>query len=170
MADITYVSTWSGFVYLAFATDLYTRRIVGWRASNSLRTDLTLDALEQAIWSWQRQGLDALVHHSDHSVQYCSIASTDRLAEAEIEASVATVDDSYDNADAEAVNRLYKKQLIWYEGPWSGLEAVELATLSWVDWYNTQCPHDHYGNTPPTKHEANYYTEQQPMPATTDTT
>lgn len=128
MADITYVSTWSGFVYLAFATDLYTRRIVGWWASNSLRTDLALDALEQAIWSWQRQGLDALVHHSDYSVQYCSIASTDRLAEAEIEASVATVDDSYDNADAEAVNRLYKKQLIWYEGPWSGLEAVELAT------------------------------------------
>lgn len=169
VADITYVSTWSGFVYIAFVTDLFSRRIVGWRVSNSLRTDLALDALEQAIWSRGQQGITGLVHHSDHGVQYCAIAYTERLAEAGIEASVGSVGDSFDNAAAEAVNRLYKKELIWHEGPWSGLEAVELATLAWVDWYNTQRIHGHCGDIPPAEYEDHYYAEHQPVPATAGT-
>ena len=124
-ADITYVATWAGFVYVAFVMDLFSRRIVGWRVSNSLRTDLALDALEQALWTRQRarQDITGLVHHSDHGCQYLSIRYTERLAQAGVEASVGTVGDSYDNAAAEALNELYKKELIWRRGPWSGRDA-----------------------------------------------
>lgn len=172
VADITYVSTWSGFVYVAFVTDLYSRRIVGWRVANHLRTDLALDALEQAIWSRRQQGqdtLDGLVHHSDHGVQYCAIAYTDRLAETGIEASVGSVGDSYDNAAAEAVNRLYKKELIWREGPWTGIEAVEAATLSWVHWYNHERLHSHCNHTPPAEYETTYYAAHNRASATAGT-
>ncbi|MTB70901.1 IS3 family transposase [Arsenicicoccus sp. MKL-02] len=168
VADITYVATWSGFVYVAFVTDLYSRRIVGWRVANHLRTDLALDALEQAIWSRRQDGeatLDALVHHSDHGVQYCAIAYTERLEQAGIEASVGSVGDSFDNAAAEAVNRLYKKELIWREGPWSGVEAVEAATLSWVHWYNHERLHSHCDHTPPAEYEATYYAALNRAPA-----
>lgn len=161
VADITYVSTWVGFVYVAFVMDLFSRRIVGWRASTSLRTDLALDALEQAIWSRQRQDRDLsnLVHHSDRGVQYLAIRYTERLADAGIEASVGSKGDSYDNAAAEALNKLYKKELIWRRGPWTGLDAVELATLEWIDWYNNSRLHSYCGDVPPAEHEATYYAE-----------
>jgi len=165
VADITYVATWAGFAYVAFVTDLYSRRIVGWRVSSTLRTDLALDALEQAIWQRRRDGhqLDQLVHHSDHGSQYLSITYTDRLSSAGIEASVGTVGDSYDNAAAEAVNRLYKKELIWPQGPWTGLDAVEYATLEWVDWYNNRRLHSWCHDQPPAEHETLYYaTNTQP--------
>jgi putative transposase len=170
VADITYVATWAGFVYVAFVMDLFSRRIVGWRVSNSLRTDLALDALEQAIWAREREqrDLSRLLHHSDHGCQYLSIRYTERLAEAGIEASVGSVGDSYDNAAAEALNKLYKKELIWRRGPWTGLDAVELATLEWVDWYNTSRLHGYCGDIPPAELEANYYAETTTAPATAD--
>jgi putative transposase len=123
VADITYVATWAGFVYVAFVLDLFSRRIVGWRVSSTLRTDLALDALEHAIWSRTRDGHDLhnLVHHSDHGSQYLAIRYTERLKDAGIEASVGSVGDSFDNAAAEALNKLYKKELIWRQGPWTGL-------------------------------------------------
>lgn len=180
VADITYVATWSGFVFprkrevppVAFVTDLFSQRGVGWRVANHLRTDLALDALEQAIWSRRQEGentLDGLVHHSDHGVhgvQHIAISYTERLAQAGIEASVGSVGDSYDNAAAEAVNRLYKKELIWREGPWSGIEA---ATLSWVDWYNHRRLHGHCNDTPPAEYEATYYAALNRAPATAGT-
>jgi len=127
VADITYVATWSGFVYVAFVVDVFSRFIVGWRVSSSLRSDLALDALEQALWARQPGG--GLVHHSDRGVQYLSIRYTERLAEAGIEASVGSKGDSYDNALAEAVNALFKTEIIYRRGPWKSREAVELATL-----------------------------------------
>ena len=132
VADLTYVRTWSGFVYVAFITDVYSRAIVGWQISRSLRSDLALDALEQALWS--REGpFDGLVHHSDRGVQYLSIRYTERLAEAGVVTSVGSRGDSYDNAMAESVNGLYKTELVRKQGPWRGLEDLELATLEWVD-------------------------------------
>lgn len=135
VADLTYVRTWSGFVYVAFITDVFSRRIVGWQASRSLKTDLALDALEQAIWSRQRDGadLDQLVHHSDRGVQYLSIRYTERLAEDGVVNSVGSRSDSYDNALAETINGLYKTELVRNKGPWRGLDDLELATLEWVD-------------------------------------
>ena len=130
VSDITFVATWSGFVYVAFIIDVFARRIVGWRVSRSLHTDLVLDALEQALWS--RTGTDGLVHRSDRGSQYLSIRYTERLAEAQINASVGSVGDSYDNALAETINGLYKTEVIRRRGPWKNIEAIEYATLEWV--------------------------------------
>jgi putative transposase len=159
VADITYVATWSGFVYLAFVSDLFSRRILGWRASTSLRTDLALDALEQALWTRARESADltGLVHHSDRGVQYLSIRYTDRLAEAGAVPSVGSRGDSFDNAAAESLIGLFKTELIRRRGPWRGLDDVELATLEWVDWFNHRRLHSACGDTPPAEVEAAHY-------------
>ena len=135
VADLTYVATWRGFAYVAFVIDVYSRMIVGWRVSTSLRTDLALDALEQALYARAR---DRLVHHSDRGVQYLAIRYTERLADAGLEASVGSVGDSYDNALAETINGLYKTEVIRRCGPWRHAEEVEFATLEWVDWFNNR--------------------------------
>lgn len=159
VADLTYVRTWSGFVYVAFITDVYSRYIVGWQVSRSLRSDLALDALEQALWS--REGpFDGLVHHSDRGVQYLSIRYTERLAEAGVVTSVGSRGDSYDNAMAESVNGLYKTELVRKQGPWRGLEDLEFATLKWVDWYNHRRLFSAIGYLPPAEYEASNYREQ----------
>ena len=158
VADLTYVATWSGFAYVAFITDVFSRMIVGWRASTSLRSDLALDALEQALHA--RPRLARLVHHSDRGVQYLSIRYTERLAEAGIEPSVGSIGDSYDNALAESVNGLYKTELIRKRGPWRNLEAVEFATLEWVDWFNSRRLLEPIGNIPPVEFEEAYYRHQ----------
>ena len=166
VADLTYVRTWSGFVYVAFITDVYSRAIVGWQVSRSLRSDLALDALEQALWS--REGpFDGLVHHSDRGVQYLSIRYTERLAEAGVVTSVGSRGDSYDNAMAESVNGLYKTELVRRRGPWRGLEDLELATLGWVDWYNHRRLSSVIGYVPPAEYEATHYPEQVPAEART---
>jgi transposase InsO family protein len=155
VADLTYVATWAGFVYVAFVVDVFARLIVGWRASRSLRSDLALDALEQAIVV--RRDIEGLVHHSDRGVQYLSIHYTERLAEAGIEPSVGSVGDSYDNALAETVIGLYKTEVIERRGPWRSLEAVEFATLEWVDWFNNRRLLEPLGHVPPAEYEAAYY-------------
>jgi len=162
VVDLTYVSTWVGFVYVAFVIDVYARRIVGWRVSRSLRTDLALEALEQAIHS--RPDFDRLVHHSDRGVQYLSIRYTERLGAAGIESSVGSAGDSYDNALAETVIQLYKTEVIELRGPWRCFEAVELATLEWVDWFNSRRLLAPIGYIPPAEHEAAFY-DAQPTPA-----
>jgi len=154
VADLTYVPTWTGFAYTAFITDVFSRRIVGWRVSSSLRSDLALDALEQAVHA--REGLEALVHHSDRGVQFLSIRYTERLAEAGIEASVGSVGDSYDNALAETINGLYKTELIHPNGPWRNVDEVEFATLEWVAWFNHRRLLEPIGNVPPAEFEAMY--------------
>jgi transposase InsO family protein len=159
VADLTYVASWVGFVYVAFVIDVFSRCIVGWRVSRSLRSDLALDALEQALH--QRPRTDGLVHHSDRGVQYLSIRYTERLAEAGIEPSVGSVGDSYDNAMAESVIGLYKTELIWRRGPWRHAEAVELATLEWVDWFNNRRLLEPIGHVPPVEFEAEYYRHQE---------
>jgi len=159
VADLTYVATWRGFVFVAFVIDAFSRTIVGWRASSSLRTDLALDALEQALWA--RPDTDHLVHHSDRGVQYLSIRYTERLVEAGIEPSVGSVGDSYDNALAETVIGLYKTEVIRQRGPWRGLEPVEFATLEWVDWYNNRRLLEPIGNIPPAEYEELYYQRQE---------
>ena len=162
VADITYVATWSGFVYVAFVVDLFSRRIVGWRASTSLRADLALDALEHALWSRTREGQDVIgvVHHSDRGVQYLSIRYTERLATAGATASVGSRGDSYDNAAAESVIGLFKTELIRKRGPWRGLDDVELATLEWVDWFNHRRLHSYCQNVPPAELEDHYHQQQ----------
>lgn len=155
VADLTYVATWSGFVYVAFVIDVFSRMIVGWRASRSLRTDLALDALEQSLYA--RPNLEGLVHHNDRGVQYLSIRYTERLAEAGIEPSVGSRGDSYDNAMAESVIGLYKNEIIYRRGPWRSLEAVELQTLEWVDWFNHRRILEPIGNIPPVEFEQAYY-------------
>jgi putative transposase len=159
VADLTYVRTWTGFVYVAFVTDAYSRRIVGWQASRSLRTDLALDALEQAIWSRQRDGHDlaGLVHHSDRGVQYLSIRYTERLAANGVVNSVGSRGDSYDNALAESMIGLYKTELVRNKGPWRGLDDLELATLEWVDWFNHRRVFEDHGRIPPAEFEERYY-------------
>jgi transposase InsO family protein len=154
VADLTYVATWAGFAYVAFITDVFSRRIVGWRVSNSLRSDLALDALEQAVHA--RSDLQNLVHHSDRGVQYLSIRYTDRLAEAGIEPSVGSVGDSYDNALAETINGLYKTEVIHPNGPWRNVDEVEFATLEWVDWFNHRRLLEPIGHVPPAEFEAMY--------------
>jgi len=136
VADFTYVSTWQGFVYVAFVIDVFARRIVGWRVSSSMQTDFVLDALEQALYARRAERDGDLVHHSDRGSQYVSIRYSERLAEAGIEPSVGSTGDSYDNALAETVNGLYKAEIIHRRGPWKTREAVELATLEWVSWFN----------------------------------
>jgi putative transposase len=159
VADITYVATWAGFVYVAFVIDVFSRHIVGWRVSRSLKSDLALDALEQALHA--RELREPLVHHSDRGVQYLSIRYTERLAEAGIECSVGSVGDSYDNALAESVIGLYKTELIWRRGPWRGAEHVEFATLDWVDWFNRRRLFGPLGHVPPVEFEQAYYRQQE---------
>ena len=159
VADLTYVVTWAGFVYVAFVIDVFSRMIVGWRVSRSLRSDLALDALEQALWA--RPESRELIHHSDRGVQYVSISYTERLAEAGIEPSVGSVGDSYDNALAETIIGLYKTELIYKDGPWRGVEQVELKTLDWVDWFNNLRLFGPIGNIPPAEYEALYYQHQE---------
>ena len=158
VADITYVATWAGFVYVAFVVDVFSRSIVGWRVSSSLRSDLALDALEQALHA--RPGIDELVHHSDRGSQYLSIRYTERLAEAGIEPSVGTVGDSYDNALAESMIGLFKTEVIRCQGPWRGIDAVEFATLRWVAWFNTRRLLEPIGYIPPAEFEEAYYRSQ----------
>ena len=162
VADLTYVPTRAGFCYAAFIIDAYSRCIVGWRVATTLRTSLALDALEMAIWSRQDAGLSALVHHSDRGVQYLSVRYSQRLADQGAVASVGSRGDSYDNALAEAVNGLYKAELIGPRGPWRGASQVELATLAWVQWWNQRRLHGALDHIPPAEHEARYYREHQP--------
>ena len=157
VADFTYVATWRGFVYVAFVIDVFARRIVGWRVSASLRTDFVLDALEQAIYDRCGAGVTDLVHHSDRGTQYVSMRYTERLANAAIAPSVGSRGDSYDNALAESVIGLFKTELIQRQGPWRHLEAVEFATLAWVDWFNTRRLLEPIGYVPPAEYEASYY-------------
>jgi putative transposase len=161
VADLTYVATWSGFVYASFVIDAYSRFIVGWQTSRSLRTDLALDALEMAIWQ-RREGLDGLVHHSDRGSQYLAIRYTERLAEAGAVTSVGSRGDSYDNALAETIIGLYKTELIRRRGPWRGIDDVEYATLEWVDWFNHRRLLEPIGHVPPAEFEAAYYGEEVP--------
>ena len=157
VADLTYVATWRGFAYVAFVIDVFARRIVGWRVSSSLRSDLALDALEQALYDRQLDGTERLIHHSDRGVQYLSIRYTERLSEAGIEPSVGSTGDSYDNALAESVIGLYKTEEIYRRGPWKGVEDVEFATLEWVAWYNTRRLLEPLGYVSPDEFEQAYY-------------
>jgi putative transposase len=156
VSDYTYVSTWQGWLYVAFVIDVFARRIVGWRVSIRMTTDFVLDALEQALYARQ-PAPDALIHHSDRGSQYVSIRYSERLAEAGIEPSVGSKGDSYDNALAETINGLYKAELIHRRGPWKTRESVELATLEWVAWFNHQRLMGPLGYIPPAEAEANYY-------------
>ena len=157
VSDFTYVSTWAGFVYVAFVIDTYARRIVGWRASRTAHTGFVLDALEQALHDRRPLHRGGLVHHSDRGSQYVSIRYSERLAEAGIEPSVGSVGDSYDNALAETINGLYKAEVIHRRGPWRSFEAVEFATLEWVDWFNHRRLLEPIGNIPPAEAEERYY-------------
>jgi putative transposase len=161
VADLTYVATWSGFVYVAFIIDAFSRFLVGWQASRSLRTDLALDALEMAIWRRQAQ-LQGLVHHSDRGSQYLAIRYTERLAEAGAVTSVGSRGDSFDNALAETIIGLYKTELIRRRGPWRGLDEVEYATLEWVDWFNHRRLLEPIGHIPPAELEAAYHQREDP--------
>ena len=160
VSDFTYVATWQGFVYVAFVIDAFARRIVGWRVSRSAHAGFVLDALEQALHD-RRPVRGGLVHHSDRGVQYVSIKYTERLAEAGLVPSVGSVGDSYDNALAETINGLYKAEVIWRRGPWRSIEAVEFATLEWVDWFNTKRLLEPIGNVPPAEAEAAYYANKE---------
>ncbi|CUH35639.1 putative transposase OrfB [Jannaschia seosinensis] len=167
VSDFTYVATWKGFVYVAFVIDAYARRIVGWRVSTTPHAGFVLDALEQAVHERRPVKGMGLVHHSDRGSQYLSIKYTERLAEAGIEPSVGSVGDSYDNALAETINGLFKAEVIHRRGPWRNFEAVEYATLEWVDWFNNRRLLEPIGNIPPAEAEANFYAalETEPMAA-----
>jgi putative transposase len=166
--DMTYVSTWSGWVYTAFVTDAYARRILGWRCGTSMSTQLVLDALEQAIWTRRRVGvdgdgsLDSVVAHSDRGSQYTALKYGERLAEAGIAASVGSVGDSFDNALAETINGLYKTELIKPTGPWKNVDEVEIATAEWVDWFNHRRLYEYCGDIPPAELET-AYAQHQPQ-------
>jgi len=162
IADITYVATWAGFAYTAFVTDVFSRRILGWRTSTTLRADLALDALEMALWTRGSNDLTGLVHHSDRGVQYLSIRYSERLAAEGAVTSVGSRGDSYDNAMAESVNAFYKAELITMQGPWRNVDDVELATLSWVHWWNTRRLLAPIGHIPPIEFE-NHWTTTQPV-------
>ena len=166
VADITYVSTWSGWMYAAFVVDAFARRIIGWRCGSSMSTQLVLDALEQAVWTRQRTGapLNSVVAHTDRGSQYVSIRYTERLAEAGIAASVGTVGDSFDNALAETINGLYKTELIKPRGPWRTLDAVEIATAEWIDWFNHRRLYEYCGDIPPADAEDHYYAQHPAQP------
>jgi transposase InsO family protein len=164
LSDFTYVATWQGFVYVAFVIDAYARRIVGWRVKRTAHAGFVLDALEQALADRRPIQGGGLVHHSDRGVQYVSIRYTERLAEAGIEPSVGSVGDSYDNALAESINGLYKTEVIRRRGPWRSLEAVEFATLEWVEWFNNRRLLEPIGNVPPAEAEARYYAQLEELP------
>ena len=159
VADITFVATWRGPVYAAFVIDVFSRMIVGWRVWNSLKTDLVLDALEQALHA--RNVTERLIHHSDRGSQYLSIRYTERLGEAGIESSVGSTGDSYDNAMAESIIGLFKTESIWPRGPWKNIDQVEYATLEWVDWYNNRRLLGPIGDIPPVEFEAAYYEQEK---------
>jgi putative transposase len=164
VADLTYVSTWSGFAYVAFVIDAYARRILGWRVASTMATSMVLDAIEQAIWTRQQKGVTDLkdvVHHTDRGSQYTSIRFTERLAEAGIQPSVGAVGSSYDNALAETINGLYKTELIRPRKPWRTIEEVELATAEWVDWFNHRRLYEYCGDIPPVDLEAAYYAQHR---------
>jgi transposase InsO family protein len=162
VSDFTYVATWRGFVYVAFVIDVFARRIVGWRAATSMRSDLVLDALEQALYD--RETDAGLIHHSDRGVQYLAIRYTERLVEAGIEPSIGSRGDAYDNALAETVIGLYKAEVIYHLGPWKGLEDVEFATLEWVAWYNSQRLMEPLGYLPPAEYEEQFHRVQADLP------
>jgi putative transposase len=164
LSDFTYVATWSGFVYVAFVIDAFARRIVGWRVSRTAHASFVLDALEQALHERRPVHRGGLVHHSDRGSQYVSIKYTERLAEAGIEPSVGSVGDSYDNALAETINGLYKAEVIHRKGPWRSFEAVEFATLEWVDWFNNRRLLEPIGNIPPAEAEERYYAMLDDVP------
>lgn len=154
------MATWSGTVYVAFIFDAFSRMIVGWRAATSMTTDLVLDALEMAIWSRRQEGisdLTGLIHHNDAGSQYTSFAFTQRLIDAGVDPSVGSVGDAYDNALAESAIGLYKAELIWPEGPWRGLEHVEIETLNYVDWFNRERPHESIDDLTPIQAEQTHY-------------
>jgi putative transposase len=157
VADLTYVKTFTGWVYVAFVIDVYSRCVVGWQTSTSLRSDLAIDALEMAIYARSDRDLDGLIHHSDRGVQYLAIRYTERLAEAGVVNSVGSKGDSYDNALAESFNGLYKTELIHRRGPWKNVDHVEWATLTYVDWFNNRRIHNEIGKIPPAEFEENYY-------------
>jgi len=156
VSDFTYVSTWQGWLYVAFVIDVYARRIVGWRVSRSMHTQFVLDALEQALYARQAERDGELIHHSDRGSQYVSVRYSERLAEAGIEPSVGSKGDSYDNALAETINGLYKAEVI-HRRSWPTCEAVEMATLEWVSWFNHHRLLEPIGYIPPAEAEANYY-------------
>jgi putative transposase len=164
VADLTYVKTHSDWVYVAFIVDVFSRRVIGWQVSRSLRTDLALDALEMALWARHARHLAGLVHHSDRGVQYLAIRYTERLADAGVVASVGSKGDSYDNALAESFHGLYKAELIRHCGPWRGLNDVEHATLEYIDWFNHHRLHGELGMLPPAEFEANYYDRAAALP------
>jgi putative transposase len=168
VSDFTYVSTWQGWLYVAFVIDVFARRIVGWRVSSSMKTDFVLDALEQALYARQPERDSTLIHHSDRGSQYVSIRYSERLAEAGIEPSVGSKGDSYDNALAETINGLYKAELIHRRAPWKSREAVELATLEWVAWFNHHRLLGSIGYIPPAEAEANYYRQLASQAATVE--
>jgi len=159
VSDFTYVSTWQGWVYVAFVIDVYARRIVGWQVSTSMTADFVLDALEQALCARQPGAGGTLIHHSDRGSQYLSIRYSERLAEAGVEPSVGSRGDSYDNALAETINGLYKAELIHRRAPWKTRQSLELATLEWVAWFNHQRLHSAIGYIPPAEAEANFYNQ-----------
>ena len=165
VSDFTYVSTWQGWLYVAFVVDVFARHIVGWRVSRTMTTDFVLDALEQALYARQPDGSERLVHHSDRGSQYVSIRYTERLAEAGIDPSVGSKGDSYDNALAETINGLYKAELIHRRGPWKFRESVELTTLEWMSWFNHQRLMGPLGYIPPVEAEANYYRQLESQAA-----
>ena len=162
--DFTYVPTWSGMAFTAFVADAYSRRIVGWRTADAMPTELPLDALEMALWTREQAGhlVDGLVHHSDAGSQYTSIRYTDRLLDAGAVASIGTVGDSYDNAEAESLIGLYKAECVRHDGPFRGVDDLELATLSWVHWFNNDRLHSAIGYRTPVEHENAYYPQNQP--------
>jgi putative transposase len=170
VVDFTYVPTWSGMAFTAFVTDVFSRRIVGWRTAASMPTELPLDALEMALWTRSRAGelVQGVVHHSDAGSQYTSIRYANRLLDAGALASIGTVGDSFDNALAESTIGLYKTECVRHEGPWRGVDDLELATLNWVHWFNESRLHSSIGNLPPVEYEAEYYRhinpQQQPLP------
>lgn len=172
VCDFTYVPTWSGFAYTAFVTDVFSRKVVGWRTSSSMTAALVTDALDMAIFSRRLQLLHGVIAHSDAGSQYTSVAYTERLAEIHALPSIGSIGDSYDNAMAESVNALYKTELIRRRGPWRHAEHVELETLAYIDWFNNRRLHSELGDIPPDEFEATYYAArkgQQPVTTTTRT-
>jgi putative transposase len=161
LADITYASSWEGWLYVAFVLDVYSRVIVGWQIADHLRTDLVLDALEMAIW---RRDLTSggLIHHSDAGCQYTSIRYSDRLADAGISASIGSIGDSYDNAMAESLNGTFKAELVKLHGPWRTRRQLEIAVIKWIDWYNASRLHREIGDIPPLEHETHWYRHNTP--------
>jgi putative transposase len=170
VADITYCRTFAGWVYAAFVIDVFSRRVVGWQLSTSLRTDLALDALNMGLWTRQHAGHDTnqLVHHSDRGVQYVAIRYTDRIAEAGAVASVGSRGDSYDNALAEAFNSLFKAELVRNRGPWQNIDDLEIAVAEYIDWFNHRRLHGEIGLVPPVEHETHHHASTQPSTTFTD--